>query len=161
MAVRAVDRGRMSVGRLGRGWAGLYKSGARCKKGRHRVARHQTMQSDVVAIVPLCFFSWWTGKGGVAASKNWKASSAFRVPLEWNKYIPKKIDTQKVYGGCGMKVTCNFPPTHHDGEGVSDRNESRKGDRERERKRDKKEKRTAPSVPKWSPTSVLTGPDQA
>ena len=23
------------------------------------------------------------------------------------------------------------------------------------------EKRTAPSVPKWSPTSVLTGPDQA
>ena len=35
---------------------------------------------------------------GVSASKNWKTVSP-PVPPKWNEYIPKKIDTQKVYGG--------------------------------------------------------------
>ena len=97
---------------------------------------------------------------GEIASKNWK-NEAFQCPPRWNEYIPKKNrHSESVLGWQG------FEPTEGKFFGVGQREGTGKKEiattrcsRYPQKKKD--EKRTAPSVPKWSPTSVLTGPDQA
>ena len=66
----------------------------------------------------------------------------------------KKIDTQKVYRGCPAQ-------TLGDDLGAPSCRWTHFGPHRCKSPKKSVKKRTAPSVPKWSPTSVLTGPDQA
>ena len=85
------------------------------------------------------------GKDGVAASKNWKVEPSSSSVL--GRMSAEKMDTQKVHVTLGTETTWGGgtgPPTEH---AMLHATRGRK--------------RAAPSVPEWSPTSALTGPDKA
>ena len=99
-------------------------------------------------------------RDGVSASKNWK-TMVFLIPPEWNEYIPKKNRHSESVRPGGhrryLKGVCGGT-SPAGGKGCPRPAKQNHPDLEAE---NKTKKRTAPSVPKWSPTSVLTGPDQA
>ena len=90
------------------------------------------------------------GKDGVSASKNWKDEPSSSSVVE-RMYTEKKIDTQKVY-----RRQTSVPTMR-----ISSGNWGWEAPPQKKAKKSPEKKRTAPSVPEWSPTSVLTGPDQA
>ena len=119
---------------------------------------------------PSLFRGLYKGDG-VSASKNWK-TDVFPFPPEWNEYIPKKNrHSESVHHGgeawgnladlWGKSPTEGLPFFSQKLAKLGQKSKPFDGDKPRNEEMKNSKKRTAPSVPKWSPTSVLTGPDQA